>query len=124
MTSKYRLIWQLMEGERLRYSAAILSLVIASCFLYLVPLVPTVVLDGVIAVTPATSGLTARVVAMAGGRDYLQTNLWLAVLATVAFTAIAGIFTYLRGRLTGIASENIARRVREKLYDQLQHLPC
>jgi len=124
MTSKYRLIWQLMEGERLRYSAAILSLVIASCFLYLVPLVPTVVLDGVIAVNPATSGLTARVVEMAGGREYLRSNLWLAVLATVAFTAIAGIFTHLRGRLAGMASESITRRVREKLYDQLQHLPC
>ena len=124
MTSKYRLIWQLMEGERLRYSAAILSLVIASCFLYLVPLVPTVVLDGVIAVNPATSGLTARVVEMTGGRDFLRSNLWLGALATVIFTAIAGIFTYLRGRLAGIASESIARRVREKLYDQLQHLPC
>jgi ATP-binding cassette subfamily B protein len=124
MISKYRLIWQLMERERLRYSAAILSLVVASCFLYLVPLVPTVVLDGVIAVNPVTSGLTARVVEIAGGRDYLRANLWLAALATVIFTAIAGIFTHLRGRFAGTASENIARRVRETLYDQLQNLPC
>src|SRR5262245_47802103 len=114
MISKYRLIWQLMEGERFRYSAAILSLVIASCFLYLVPLVPTVVLDAVITANPATSGLTASVVEVAGGRDYLRSNLWLAVLAIVGFTAIAGIFTHLRGRLAGTASESIARRVREK----------
>ena len=44
--SKYQLIWQLVRVERRRYGSAVLSLVLASCFLYLVPLVPSAVLDG------------------------------------------------------------------------------
>ena len=45
MTSKYRMIWELMGGQRLRYGAAILALVIGSAFLYLVLLVPQATLD-------------------------------------------------------------------------------
>ena len=39
-------------------------------------------------------------------------------------TAIAGVFTYLRGRWSAQASEAIARSVRDRVYNHLQHLPC
>jgi ATP-binding cassette subfamily B protein len=42
----------------------------------------------------------------------------------VTLTAIAGFFTYLRGRWSATASEEIVRKLRDRLYDQLQHLPC
>jgi ATP-binding cassette subfamily B protein len=123
--SKYHLIWQLMEGERLRYLAAIAALVIASCLLYLVPLVSSVVIDGVIAPNPASvSPFVSRAVEWGGGRDYLRQNLWIAVFVVIAITALSGVFTYLRGRWSALASERITRRVRDRLYDQLQHLPC
>src|SRR2546426_229455 len=97
MVSKQRLIWQLMEGERLRYTAAIASLVLASCCLYLVPLVPTVVIDGVIATeTRAAPPIVLRAVAWSGGREFLRSNLWIATVAIVGFTMLAGIFTHLR----------------------------
>ena len=70
MTSKYQLIWQLMEGERLRYGAAIAALVVASCFLYLVPLVGVVILDGVLPGDPeAASAFVTRVVEWGGGGE-------------------------------------------------------
>jgi ATP-binding cassette subfamily B protein len=98
--SKYQLIWQLVRVERRRYGGAVLSLVLASCFLYLVPLVPSAVLDG------------------------RFRNLWLAAVLMSGFTALAGFFTYLRGRLSSVAAENVILRLRDQLYDQLQHLPC
>jgi ATP-binding cassette subfamily B protein len=98
--SKYQLIWQLVRVERRRYTSAVFSLVLASCFLYLVPLVPSAVLDG------------------------RFTNLWLAAVLISGFTALAGFFTYLRGRLSSVAAENVILRLRDQLYDQLQHLPC
>jgi ATP-binding cassette subfamily B protein len=98
--SKYQLIWQLVRVERRRYGGAVVSLVLASCFLYLVPLVPSAVLDG------------------------RFRNLWLAAVLMSGFTALAGFFTYLRGRLSSIAAENVILRLRDQLYDQLQHLPC
>jgi len=123
--SKYQLIWQLVRVERRRYAAAVTALVLASCFLYLVPLVPSAVLDGVLGDENSNaSSLIAGIVRVAGGREYLRDNLWLAAVLMAGFTALAGFFTYLRGRLSSVAAENVIRSLRDRLYDQLQHLPC
>ncbi len=52
MTSNTKLIWRTMKGERGRYLAAIAVLVFAISFMYLVPLVITLVIDGVLPKQP------------------------------------------------------------------------
>jgi len=125
MISKYRLIWQLMQGERLRYGVAIAALLLASCFLYLVPIVSSVVLDVIISDnSPGASPFLSLALEWIGGRDLLRANLWIAIVLILSLTGLAGLFTYLRGRWSALASEKIIRRLRDRLYDQLQHLPC
>ena len=125
MISKYQLIWQLMHGQRLRYGAAVAALVLASCFLYLVPLVSSVVLDVIISDNGSgTSPFILRTVESIGGRDFVRANLWIAVALIFGLTTFAGLFTYLRGRWAAEATERIIRGLRDRLYDQLQHLPC
>ena len=124
MQPGYQLIWNLTGGQRLRYLAAMLALVIASGFLYLVPLMPEMVIDGVISDDPGQASAISRwLVARAGGHELLARNLWAVALFMVLLAALAGLFTYLRGRWTALASENIVRRVRDDLFDQLMHLP-
>ncbi|HBP17936.1 MAG TPA: ABC transporter ATP-binding protein, partial [Planctomycetes bacterium] len=48
----------------------------------------------------------------------------LAALVFLGLSALAGLFTYLRTRLAADASESIVRRVRDEVYDHLQHLAC
>jgi len=60
----------------------------------------------------------------AGGRDFLRGHLWIAAIYAIVLTLLAGIFTYLRGRWSALATENCTLRLRDRLYDQLQHLPC
>jgi ATP-binding cassette, subfamily B, bacterial len=125
MSTKYRMIWQLMEGRRLLYGCAVGALVLASCFLYLVPLIPQVILDGVLSHEPEKATRFVRTaMAWGGGREYLRGHLWLPALLVAALSLLAGGLTYLRGRWSALASEAIARRLRDRLYDQLQHLPC
>ncbi len=125
MSSKYRMIWRLMEGQRLRYGAAIGAMAVASCFMYLVPLVPQVVIDGVLSNDSAkVTTLVRTALRLGGGREFLHGHLWIAGLCVLCLTAVAGSFTYVRGRWSAKASEAIARNVRDRLYDQLQHLPC
>jgi ATP-binding cassette subfamily B protein len=123
---KLKPIWALATGERLRYGAAIVALVVASCFLYLPPLVPQIVIDGVL--LPPESADESIVVTeglrLLGGRSFIADNLWWPALIILALTAVAGVFTYLRGRWSAMASERIARSVRERVYGHLQHLPC
>jgi ATP-binding cassette subfamily B protein len=47
--------------------------------------------------------------------------LWIA-LGFIALAALEGYATYLSGRIAGFASEGIAQRLRDFLYDHLQHL--
>ncbi|MHC5114024.1 MAG: ABC transporter ATP-binding protein [Planctomycetota bacterium] len=126
MLRKLKPIWALATGERLRYGAAIVALVVASCFLYLPPLVPQIVIDGVL--LPPESADESIVVTeglrLLGGRSFIADNLWWPALIILALTAVAGVFTYLRGRWSAMASERIARSVRERVYGHLQHLPC
>ncbi len=125
MKRKYQMIWSHMEGQRLRYGAAVAALVLGSCFMYLVPLVPQVVLDGVLSAQPEkASGFVRTAMELAGGREALRQHLWIAGLCVLLLTAVAGLFTWLRGRWSAVASEEIARKVRDRLCDHLQHLPC
>ena len=48
MTSLTKTAWDLMHGYRRPYLAAIGAMVAASCFLYLDPLIPQVVIDGIL----------------------------------------------------------------------------
>ena len=124
MNSKYRMLWREMEGQRVRYGLALAALLVGSCFQYLVPLVPQLVIDGVLAPDPTASApWIQEIVARSGGRDAWLGSLWVPALAIFLLTAAAGFFIYLKGRWSATASERIARRVRNHLYDQLQHLP-
>lgn len=58
-----------------------------------------------------------------GGRDFLRENLWIMAVALVVLYLINGFFSYLKGRLTAVASENIAYDMRTRLYEHLQRLP-
>jgi ATP-binding cassette subfamily B protein len=92
--------------------------------MYLVPLIPQVILDGVLVPNPEqSSAFVRKIVAFGGGQAFLRTHLWLAGIGMVILTALAGGFTYVRGRLAATAAEETVRRVRDRLYDHLQHLP-
>lgn len=58
-----------------------------------------------------------------GGRDFLRQNLWIPALALILMNIVNGVFTFIKGRSSAIASENIARKLRNDLYRHLQHLP-
>jgi ATP-binding cassette subfamily B protein len=119
------MIWDLMRGQRLRYGGAVLALVLGSCSMYLVPLIPQIALDGVLGSPDAEgSRLTTWAVETFGGREFLRANLWGFGAAILLVTAVAGVFTYLRGRWSATASEGICRDLRDRLYGHLERLPC
>ncbi|HAA57776.1 MAG TPA: ABC transporter ATP-binding protein [Myxococcales bacterium] len=124
MTSHIRVVWRLLQGQRSRYAAAFLAMVVASCFLYLVHLLPQLTLDGVLHTDPSkSSAFTKWLINGTGGRTWWAQNLWFPALMIALFTFVAGLFTYLRGRWAALASEQITRDLRDRVYDKLQHLP-
>ena len=88
------------------------------------PMLLAETIDSVLGASPSAlpEWLLAPIRAL-GGRNFLVQNLWVLGLALVALNLINGVFTYLKGRLTAVASENIALELRESLYEHLQRLP-
>lgn len=113
-----------MHGHRLRYLAAIGAMVLASCFLYLDPLIPQMVIDGVLLDASEPSAFVAWGVETMGGAAFVRAHLWVPALLMAVISTIAGFFTYLRGRWSALATESIIERLRKRLYDHLQRLPA
>ncbi len=124
MFDKLRALWRILGGNRLLYSASIGAMAIATLFSFAGPLVIRATIDSIIGSKPlAAPAWVIALVARVGGTSDLARNLWICGLALLALTIANGTFLYLRGRWSAVASENTARRLRDRLYDHLQRLP-
>jgi len=123
-----RNLWRITAGQRLRYAAAIAVTGLASAFMLSVPLVGGYVLDvvntqdlaqGAVVLVEAATALAASV----GAEPYVA-YLVLSAVAGIGLTALGAACQYLQGRWAAIASEALARRLRETMYERMQHLPA
>ncbi len=117
-------LWALTQGQRLRYFSAIAVMGLASLCLFGSPLVAKYALDVIEAddMAKGIAGLTDMAIAI-DPEEPLLAYLIVSALGIVLVTAIGGFFLYLRGRWAAIASESIIRRLRDRLYAHLHHLP-
>jgi len=115
-----------MRGHRLRYGLALGSLVLATVINFGIPLVGSATIDYAVSV-PAAGAAPPRLIALAlhllGGAARLRAHLWLAPLMMVSLSLFSGAFAYLKGWQASLASDGIARQLKEDLYDHLSHLP-
>jgi ATP-binding cassette subfamily B protein len=125
MFDRLHTIWALLKGQRLRYVGALLALIVAAMLLYAVPVVPQIVLDGVLASEPRDASWPERVgLSLMGGRDYVSERLWIPALFVIGLTMLAAFATYFRGRWVAVAAEDVIARLRDRLHNHLNHLPC
>lgn len=124
MSSPYSTLWHLTRGQRTRYALAFGCLIGATLLNYAVPIVGSATIDHAIAGrTEPASPLVGALLSLLGGQAHLAAHLWLAPVAMVLLTVFAGAFSYFKGWLTSLASDGIARRLKNDLYDHLNHLP-
>ncbi|MFP4408249.1 MAG: ABC transporter ATP-binding protein [Spirochaetaceae bacterium] len=117
------LLRRFVEEDRLLYAGAILSVAIATLASYLVPIILSVTIDSVIGGEPVKlpgplESWVARAIADAGVRE----RLWVPALLALLVTLAGGVFQYQQKKLSAEASEGTAERMRNALYDHLQHL--
>ena len=123
--SKTPNLWRLTEGQRLRYAAAVVAIALANACMLGAPVVVGHALDVIkerdLAFAIAPLAWFARAV---GGGDRLVGYLGVSAVAAVLVTAVGALFMYLRGRWAAVASESLARRVRNALFLRLHNLPA
>jgi len=102
--SRWKGLWRLLSGERKAYAMAAVSLGIAALCRSSVYLLLAYFVDHVL-----------------GAPDFNQRVL-VVVLGFVGLAIVQGTFTYLSGSLAGHTGERVAQRLRNYLYDHIQHL--
>ena len=106
MLDKTRLLWRLTAGQRLRYVGAVVAIVIGTAFLFLPPLIVRGALDHVVDDKPVTAHpLLVDLFEWLGGREAAGRILVIAASAAVIATALAGAFSFLKGRWSAHAAE-------------------
>lgn len=111
------------HGYKLMYLLGMLSIIFSQGFNTIGPLIIRTTIDSIIGKEPISSIIIQRSVDFLGGRDYLSQRLWILGIIIVVNTGLRGLFLYYKSTLSSKASENIAMRMRNKLYDHIQRLP-
>jgi ATP-binding cassette subfamily B protein len=123
MDSKIGFLFKFMRGNRLLYAGAILSIGLATIFSISIPLVLRFMIDSVIGNKPMhiPDGLFS-LIKVFGVKGIISKNLWIGSLILVLLASGRGLFLFLKGKWSAIASESVVRNIRELLYDHIQHL--
>ncbi len=112
-----------MKGNLGYYGGAILATLGSVVIGFITPLLLSLVLDSVLGEkAPEGPGFMVAWFNWMGGRENLLRNLWICALSLVTLNVLGGLFQFLNGRLSAVASENIARSLRDRLYDHLSRL--
>ena len=123
MLKKLKIMWNFMKGNRLLYFGAIISIGLATLMAVLGPLVIRITIDFIIGNKSISIPLWVQSIMNGiGGKSVLAQNLWICGSALVLLTIVNGLFSYLKGKWSAVASESIAKNIREMLYDHLQRL--
>ncbi|RLC47403.1 MAG: ABC transporter ATP-binding protein, partial [Candidatus Cloacimonadota bacterium] len=122
------ILWNFMKGNRSLYVFSILAVGIAIFLRFAWPMVLRVTIDSIIGSKPMeTSGWLQPLITKAfeylGGKSVLEQSLWMCSIILILLTLSRGIFLFFKGKWSAIASESIARKIRDQLYDHLQYLP-
>ncbi|MDF1814818.1 MAG: ABC transporter ATP-binding protein [Verrucomicrobiales bacterium] len=117
------LLWELMRGFRGRYGGAIACLFVFTVINYITPLVASATIDFALAEKPNDDVLTSLIINLMGGGDYVKGHLWFPAFLMVCLTLCSGFFSYGKDRLAAQASDGLARKLKDRLFNHLQRLP-
>ena len=123
---KAAMLWVHTAGYRQPFAIAILAMAVGYLFMFGAPLLATFSIDAILAGDEFTTQAWIRDIAILfalGSEPGMMSYLLMAAVGTVVLTAIAGGFLYIRGRYVALASEGIVRRLRDRLFDHIEHLP-
>ena len=117
------LLWSLSRGSRLLYITAFLCMIFVILCNYAVPQMIRFTVDSVLGGMPVSQAWLGTVVDRVGGVEALGSRLWLVGVAVLLTAGAGGLANAVRGRTLSMASEGITKRLRDMLFDHVQHMP-
>ncbi|HRX09884.1 MAG TPA: ABC transporter transmembrane domain-containing protein, partial [Candidatus Limiplasma sp.] len=128
-TTKQSILRDITRGNRMKFLMSILAMGAGVLFSLVMPLMLSGTIDALVSAADgkldAPVDLPAQLGAWfnaRGGVSYLLSHLWIIAVILMVCYAAGSLFNYLRGRWSAFASENIAQKLRDRLYSHLQNL--
>lgn len=121
---KLQQLSQFMYKQRLTFILTLLSVMANVLFASLLPIILRTSLDSVLGGKPIDLPLWAvNLLGGDAGMLWAKNHLWVLLLVLMTLTTFQGLFIFGRGKLGAITAEGSAKRMRDRLYNHLNHLP-
>ena len=119
-----RLLWRFLRGSAALFAVSILCAGLMALADMITPQIIRVAVDNVIGGNPMTEGtFAARLVARAGGAEYLHARLWALAAAVVAVALVKAASQYFFRVTNTTATETFVKTARDALFTHIEHLP-
>lgn len=121
---KFRLLREYLRGSGKTYFLSVISVLLMTAFSSMTPLVIAFTVDSVIGDKPVSlPGALSLWINADRAVDLIRNNLWIILVVFVIITLLQGTFMFLKGKYSAVAAQVSSKRMREKLYAHLEHLP-
>ena len=122
--NEWKLFFSCLEGCSGWVVLAAVFVLFSTVCAYIAPLVTGYTLDYVIGGNAtAIPAWLLKILEKIGGREYLASNLLICAIAFLIFSCGNGLGNYLRRKYISLASERMAKTMRNRLYRHLNALP-
>lgn len=122
--STFKILRRFLKGSRLSFASAIAASCISITFNFLLPRVVGFSVDAVIGQKDIPiSPLTQKIVDMLGGIQGLRDTFFLCGLGVLICALVSGVFNHLSRASIARGTEGFTRRLRDSLFEHVQHLP-
>lgn len=118
-----KLLWSYLKGYRFLSLILTLSTIGLVFFVLFTPLLLSFIIDSVINGLPVENNLIAFYSSLFGGVSNIHEKLYLGAIMIMIVTLGRIILMYYRGKLNGIISERFAEKLRNDLFQHIQHWP-
>lgn len=120
----FKLLREFLRGSGKTYLLSLISVLLITVFSSMIPLVIAFTVDSVIGDKPVDLPTVLRSrIDVENCIDYIRNNLWIILVVLFIITVLQGIFLFLKGKYSAVSAQVSSKRMREKVYDHIQHLP-
>ena len=117
------LIWHFLKGSKRWFALSIACACMTSILDLVSPKMISYTVDSVIGSKLPENGPVQRILAAAGGPEYLRTHLWVIALLVCVVAFGANAFRYGNRLTNSMGAEKLVKRMRDQLFSHLEQLP-
>ena len=112
-----------LQGNKRFFALGIVCSLLVAFLDMLGPKIVQYTVDHIIGEEAVSSAVIQQLIRDAGGRDYLRSHLYVIAAVIIGIAVIAAVSRYLYRLFNSMGAELLIRRMRDCLFEQIEHLP-